>query len=432
MTTDRDFDRIARAWLETSPDEAPDQVIAAVLQAVETVPQLRLPRRWPTWRSTPMNRIPLALGAAAVVAIAGALAISRAGPGPDVGSTPSPSPAITASPSGSATVGGSLPLELRRIWMGGHRGLVVPGAGSLLDFTGPGFHFAQSAGSSSQLLQSAASPVGDGKLRLESTAAADTCQKGDVGTYSWSLNPSGRILTVTEDQDACPTRAGAIVGEWWLMDCPATDDNCLGVLDAGTYKSQFITPRLTGSEPWNPVFGGVTYTVPDGWANSADWPERFELVPATEVRPATEPDRRRNIGLFREPTPMSQDKPCADTDQPGVDRTVDAIATWLGTVPGLVTAAPAAITIDGHPGKMLDLQLDPAWTKTCEGDPEQLRIVTFLNPGIAVAADERIRLILLDLGDGDVIAIGIWTRDQATFDAFIPEAMSVIGSFRFQ
>ena len=42
------------------------------------------------------------------------------------------------------------------------------------------------------------------------------------------------------------------------------------------------------------------------------------------------------------------------------------------------------------------------------------------------------RLILLDLGDGDVVAIGAWTRDQAAFDAFIPEAMPVIESFTFE
>lgn len=311
--------------------------------------------------------------------------------------------------------------------MGGNRGLVVPGAGSLLDFTGPGFHFAQSAGSSNQLLQSAATPVGDGRFRLESTAAADACKKGDVGTYSWSLNPSGRILTVTEEQDACPTRAGAVVGEWWLMDCPTADDNCLGVLDAGTYKSQFIAPLQDPGAEWNPVFGGVTYTVPDGWANSADWPERFELVPASEVRPATEADGSRNIGLFQQPTAV---QPCSDALVTGVSRTVDALVTWLGTVPGLITTASTAITIDGHPGKMLDVRMDPAWTKTCEGDPDTSPIVTHLRE-LAIRGGQVERVILLDLGGGDVIAIAIWTRDQATFDTFVPQAMPVIESFKF-
>jgi hypothetical protein len=114
---------------------------------------------------------------------------------------------------------------------------------------------------------------------------------------------------------------------------------------------------------------------------------------------------------------MTQDKPCSDTVQPGVGRTVDDLVTWLRTVPGLIATAPTAITIDGHPGQWLDLRHNPTWTKTCEGSTEPL--VTFLNPGIAVGADQRVRLILLDLGDGDVVATGIWTRDQATLDTFV-------------
>jgi hypothetical protein len=432
MTTDRDFDRIARAWLETSPDEAPDRAVAAVLQAVDTTPQVRTPWRWLPWRSTPMNRIPIALGAAAVVVIAGTVVLSRSGPGPAAGSTPSPSPTIAASPGGSpASAGGSLPAELRRVWMGGHRGLVVTGAGSLLDFTGPIFHFAQSAGTSAQLLQSTASAVGDGKLRLESIAAADTCNKGDVGTYSWSLNPSGRILTVAEDQDACPTRAGAVVGTWWLMDCPLTDDFCLGALDSGTYASQFITPRLDpgAGATWSPVFGGLTYTVPDGWANAADWPESFDLVPVSELPPVDPGNRSRSILLNTQPSAMSQDKPCSDTVQPGVMRTVDAVVTWLGTVPGLVTTKPTAITIDGHPGQWLDIRMDPAWTKKCADGTGP--IVTYMMPGTAVMGTERERLILLDLGGGDVVQILIFTKDQAGFDAFVPQAMPVIESLKF-
>ena len=428
MTTERDFDRIARAWLELMPDEAPARAIDAVLLAVETTPQVRSPWRWLPWRPTPMNRIPLAIGAAAVIAVAGAALILRSGAQTGPGSSPSPIP--TSSPSGSpVTAGGTLPIELRRIWMGGHRGLVVPGAGSLLNFNLPGFYFAQSAGSSAQLLQSAASPVGDGTFRLESTAAADACQKGDVGTYGWSLNSSGRILTVTEERDECPTRAGAIAGTWWLMDCPLSDDYCLGALEPGTYKSQFITPRLDPGATWSPVFGGVTYTVPDGWANAADWPDSLDLVPVSELPPVDPGDRSRSIVLNTQPSAMSQDKPCSDTVQLGVTRTVDALVTWLGTVTGLVTTAPTAITIDGHPGKWLDIRIDPAWTKKCADGTGP--IVTYMMPGTAVMGTERERLILVDLGDGDVLQILVYAKGQAAFDAFVPQAMPVIESFKF-
>ena len=430
MTTERDFDRIARAWLELMPDEAPARAIDAVLLAVETTPQVRSPWRWLPWRPTPMNRIPLAIGAAAVVAIAGAALILRSGAQTGPGSSPSPSPTIATSPSGPpASAFALIPNELRHIWMGGNRGLVVPGAGSLLSFSEATFYFAQSAGSDAQLLRSVASLVGPAKLRLESSVAADGCDKGDVGTYSWSLNPSGRILTVTEDQDACPTRAGAIVGTWWFRDCPLSDDNCLGAVDAGTYKSQFITPRLDPGGQWNPVFGALAYTVPGGWANTADWPDSFELSPASELPPVDPGNRSRSIYLNTQPSAMSQDKPCSDTGQLGVTRTVDALVTWLGMVPGLIATNPNAMTIDGHPAQWLDVRMDPAWTKKCTDGTGP--IVTYMMPGTAVMGTERERLILVDLGDGDVLQILVWAKDQAIFDDFVPRAIPIVQSFKF-
>jgi hypothetical protein len=217
------------------------------------------------------------------------------------------------------------------------------------------------------------------------------------------------------------------------MGCTTDGDNCLGLLDAGTYKSQFISPRLDPGATWSPVVGGLTYTVPDGWANSSDWPETFELVPATELPPIDETNRRRNIGVFTQPTAMTQDRPCSDEVEPGVGRTVDDLAAWLRTVPGLNTTEPTPITIDGRSGTTLDISLDPSWTGLCEeGDPDTTPIVTYLNPGLGVRGEERERLVLLDLGDGDVVAIGIWARDQASFDAFVPEAMPVIESFQFE
>ena len=218
------------------------------------------------------------------------------------------------------------------------------------------------------------------------------------------------------------------------MGCTIADDNCLGLIEAGTYKSQFISPRLDPGATWSPVVGGLTYTVPDGWANASDWPESFELVPATELSPIDDADRTRTIGVFTQPTAMTQDPPCSDQDEPGVGRTADELAGWLGTVPGLATTEPTPITIDGRSGQVLDISLDPSWTGTCgEGDPDTTPIVTYLNPGgVGIRGDERARLILLDLGDGDVVAIAVWTRDQAAFDAFVPEAMRVIESFQFE
>jgi hypothetical protein len=424
MTANDDFDRISRAWLDLMPDEAPDRAVDAVLQAVETTPQVRRPWRWLPWRSTPMNRALLAIGATAVIVAAGALYFGRSSSSPNLGV--SPTPAISATPSDVSTL---LPTELRSRWFGGHRDVVQFDKGSTLSFTANGFVMNESnRWDSVQLLGSSAAAVGDGQLRLELTAKENGCEAGDVGLYSWSLSPSGRTLTITPDSDDCAARSSAVPGTWWLAGCP--NELCLGELDAGTYQSQYIAPRLDPGATWEPVFSGLTYSVPEAWANSNDAPESYELVPATEMPPVAETDRRRNIGIFTQPTAMSQDRPCSDQIEPGVGRTVGDLTTWLGGLNGLVTTAPTPITIDGHAGQSIDIQLDPAWTATCEGSTE--RLLTYLNPGLAVGEDQHERLILLDLGDNDVVAIVVWTRDQATFDAFIPEATQVIESFLFE
>lgn len=371
-----------------------------------------------------MNRAFLAIGMTAVVVAAVALYLGGFSSSPDVGSPPTPT--ISATPTGA---GAPLPPELQSRWFGGHREFVQLDKGSTLLFTAGGFVMNEShRWDTIHFLPSSAAMVGDGQLRLELTANGNGCEAGDVGLYSWSLSPSGRTLTITQDSDECAARSSAAPGVWWLAGCP--NELCLGALDAGTYQSQYIVPRLDPNAAWEPDFGGLTYSVPGGWANSNDAPESFELVPASEMPPVAESDRRRNIGVFRQPSAMTQDRPCSDEVEPGVGRTVDDLVAWLRTVPGLVTTEPNPITIDGRSGQSLDISLDPSWTATCEGESEPL--LTYLNPGLAVGEGQRARLILLDLGDSDVVAIGVWTRDQAAFDAFIPEAMQVVESFRFE
>ena len=112
MTSGRDFDRLARAWLELGPDEAPDRVVAAVIEAVEDTPQVRRPLRWPIWRFLMMNHVSQAAGAAAVLVVVlggGILLSQRNQPaigGPTDVPTPSPSIMPTPSPSGPAAAAG--------------------------------------------------------------------------------------------------------------------------------------------------------------------------------------------------------------------------------------------------------------------------------------------------------------------------------------
>jgi hypothetical protein len=97
MTTDRDFDGIARAWLAEGPVELSDRVLVAVVGDVHQTRQRHA--RGAPWRflttTSPMRLAAVAL--VGVVAITGAFLFGRPGQ-PAVGG-PSPIPTATASPS---------------------------------------------------------------------------------------------------------------------------------------------------------------------------------------------------------------------------------------------------------------------------------------------------------------------------------------------
>jgi hypothetical protein len=98
MTTDRDFDRIATAWLADGPEELPDRVMDAVVDEIHVTPQrhaLRLP-----WRFPSMNT-PARVAAAAVIgvlAIGGAVYVLQPGQAAIGGARPTPSPTPSPSP----------------------------------------------------------------------------------------------------------------------------------------------------------------------------------------------------------------------------------------------------------------------------------------------------------------------------------------------
>src|SRR5712671_1444784 len=103
MTTDRDFDDIARAWLDLMPNEAPDRIVESVRVAVDATPQVR-PRFAGRRRFSVMSRIAL-VGASAIVVAMGAFLVTR--PAPGVGNQLTPPPSIVAPSVSGQAVGGA-------------------------------------------------------------------------------------------------------------------------------------------------------------------------------------------------------------------------------------------------------------------------------------------------------------------------------------
>jgi len=99
MSTQRDFDRTAQAWLAEGPSELADRVLDAALDEVHLTNQRRRLAALP-WRTFSLNT-PLRVAAGiAIVAVLGFAALSFLGRGPGYGGAPTPGP--TSVPSSTA------------------------------------------------------------------------------------------------------------------------------------------------------------------------------------------------------------------------------------------------------------------------------------------------------------------------------------------
>jgi hypothetical protein len=219
MTDERDFDRLARAWLELSPDRAPERSVAAVLQAVETTPQVRPWSRWLRGRNFHMSRLPLVATAAVVgvVAAGGLLLVNRPNQGV---AAPSASPSPTESPSGSVRPD-PLPTALRGGWVAPSRGTPVEEpdittivlGGSAMDRFAPEFSI-DIPGRTRRLGSNVVAPEPDVLRFTLSTPGSADCGLRDVGHYRWSVSEDGQWLTFELIDDACQVRADILAGTW--------------------------------------------------------------------------------------------------------------------------------------------------------------------------------------------------------------------------
>jgi hypothetical protein len=223
MTSERDFDRIARAWLESGPHEAPDRVVNTVMDAIDAVPQVRRPRWW-LWRPTPMTRLPmLAVLAGLIVLALGAVVISSGRPTPaPIPSQAAPSAAASAvvEPSRSPT-SGPIPADILGTWIAPLRdapGINQAATSSIAFRDGsdnpaePGF--ALELGTHASLPQEAmVDEVEPGVIRMVSRPSPGGCQDKDVGRYRWS-KPSPDVLELELVSDACAAREAVVPGAW--------------------------------------------------------------------------------------------------------------------------------------------------------------------------------------------------------------------------
>jgi hypothetical protein len=466
MSTERDIERILDAWLATGPTEMPDRAFHDALDRIERVPQRRV--AWPTRFSTmfSISRLPVA---AAVAALALGLATITLWQGPpDATQAPAASAAPSsgvASPSPTATPSarpsGAVPAALEGFWTAGPRS--VPGlelldtiaqwriSDGLFNASFPGTQFLGST------LGSQVTAEGPDTFRLENRMGGQGCPAESVGTYRWTLSEHATGIVLESLGDDCAERAAYLEGPWSRTSCEL-GWSCAGPLAPGSYQSAIFDPRA-GSEPRVARPGAVGYTVPAGWANADDWYHSLMLVPDSGfqrllVDDSAWPDQVRIWAT--PPVALKLEGPdCEWREDPQGGGTVESLAAWLSSHPDLSAGPPTPITIDGHDGSMIDIDLAIDDSTACPAPFDGMPGVPLFGSGSDVRSDGLLitnweqggwdfgagglckdctsdpqRIILLDL-DGQPLVILIDSEkpeDQATF---VEKAMPIVESLRF-
>jgi hypothetical protein len=432
MTTDDQLLRRVTAYLDECEGTTilPESILDGIRAELPTTRQSR-----PSGLARFLDMsTPVKIGvAAAVLAVAAILSLNwlgttRFGPPPAGSEQPTPS----AGGSGTASL---LPPELQHPFLGPDafvEGVDHGGAGDL-DLSSGILHLEDA---DTTLITSTAHVTADGRLRFEN-AVTDLCAVGDVGLYAYSLSEGGTFLTVENGTDDCSARADSVPGTYQRSDCWTPDDWCLGVLEAATYRSQFIEPRVAGD--WKERHGALTFTVPEGWAAYADWPSTYGLTPRSEYeRPRTEagcfdcPGDRDTISVLVNPDPAAED--CSEAAAPGVGSGIDELADWLAGHPGLTTTEPVRRTIGGLDAITLVIEGSSEWTGTCEADQPFVAVPIFFGQDgyhSALAPGNHYEVTLIDLADGNAVAVIVDAGIEADFESFVAEARPIVDSFEF-
>jgi hypothetical protein len=342
MTTERDFDRIARAWLDLMPDEAPDRTIAAVLEAVATAPQRRRVRIGLPWRS-PMNRLTIiAATVALLVAAIGGAMLFTSGKGPVTQSTPAPT-ATAQAPSAAPTAAAVAAPADDSLW-GDWISDVPPipeiqmPAGMIqlsIDWELGEEVWVQTIPDYRGLLSSAPLAAPSGELHVRSNGSNAQCELNSVGRYAWDRVPSGRFLHLTLIEDACPTRA-KVFARTWVRSLGAVNDGGSGVAYGVTPMVQVDLPR------------GQRLAASAG----ADWQE---IKTFGDEEPFQAFVVIANPGGFNAPCSTS------DTEKIDIAHTTAALVAYLENLPGAShTTEPTEI--DGRPAVQIDYRIDSGVT----------------------------------------------------------------------
>jgi len=207
-----------------------------------------------------------------------------------------------------------------------------------------------------------------------------------------ALSTAACTSTETPPSDSPSGSAPPVVELLAPEACP--DFSCEGSFEIGRYRAAYYDPEFEfeiSSPGWSWVYSG-----------------NFQILATHDSAEGHDAD---GINFFIDPSISSQDceEGAEEGAEPGIGRSVDELVAWAQVAPGLRVSDPMPVTVGGLDGVRLDLELDPAWKKTCsfsQGEPTVPLIYSSADLGgynWAIGPGTSMRWFVLDSQDGVLI-----------------------------
>ena len=405
MTTERDVDRITRAWLDLMPDEVPDGVIESVMLETESTPQMRRPFIKGRGRSPQVSHLllvaaVLALGVAllgGVLLTAGArLQPPPATAVPGVTVSPTDAPSRAESPSSNAS---PAPPALRADWVAeAPTGTVFGDLDAPIKFVvnGPGSTAWVANPSGNYAFASTTVATGPEEISVTLDREGWDCPEGAAGRYRWSVSPDDELLTLTPIEDECAGRAIAFERTWART-------------HSGTSRGG--SALITGLGPL------IRVTLPPG---------SYTTRPLVGVQEIADAGQDQALLAFRDPQAFAN--PCATGLQPwakGARGFIDA----LRRNPAMGEFTEEPMEIGGYPAVHLTLLALPDYPP-CEPDHPFYQWTPRTDPSGQwwLSSGDRDSMYIVDHPDAtllfQVLPIGADREAEVISSISFPEALT--------
>ena len=183
------------------------------------------------------------------------------------------------------------------------------------------------------------------------------------------------------------------------------------------------TPAASPTTPPLLVDISISSGIPKGWTILATGLLSFQSdsLPSTSIEIAL----NRRVGAAN----------CAMAPEPGVDGSAEAFVHAIAERRGVAASGLRQVELSDLPGWQVDVTLDTSTGPTCTPESPYVPLFGIDDDGfwnhVGVSAGERMRIVVLDVPDGQNIVILIVAPDASTFDRDLDDAMAILTKVSF-